>query len=101
MKRCDPCPNPHDICSCALYRPNRITRKSIHQIKYDVAQKEGFTVQELASKSRRQEIVRARSIAMRICRKEGYTLTEIGNSFNRNHTTVSYALTKGESNGDS
>lgn len=94
MKRCNPCPDPYEFCWCALYNPNRAMRKALHQIKYDVAQREGFAVQDLSSKSRRQEIVRARDIAIRACKKEGYTLTEIGKEFNRSHSTVLYTLKK-------
>ena len=92
MKKCNPCPNPYEFCWCALYNPKRAVRKSLHQIKYDVAQKEGFAVEDLSSPSRRQELVRVRTIAMRICRKEGYTLTEIGKAFKRSHATILYAL---------
>ncbi len=92
MKKCDPCPSLYDFCWCALYNPKRALRKSLHQIKYDIAQREGFAVEDLSSESRRQEIVRVRYIAINVCRKEGYTLTEIAKSFNRSHSTISYVL---------
>jgi len=92
MQKCNPCPSPYDFCWCALYNPKRAIKKSLNQIKYDIAQREGSTVQDLSSKSRRQEIVRVRNIAIRASRKEGYTLTEIGKSFNRSHSTIWYVL---------
>lgn len=52
-------------------------------------------MQDLSSKSRRQEIVRVRNIAIRASRKEGYTTTEIGRSFNRSHSTILYVLGNG------
>jgi len=69
-----------------------IRRIKTERIKKMVSIKTGISISDLVSRSRKQEIVRARNIAMKECRKEGMTLSEIGKSFNRNHSTVFHSL---------
>ncbi len=51
-------------------------------------------MEDLLGKSRAQEIAQPRQLAIFLCRKlTTSTMTEIGKSFNRNHTTVHYSCT--------
>ncbi len=68
----------------------------IKQIILREARAHGLRAFDLTSKSRKQEIVRARRIAMRSCKRETTaTLAEIGTAFNRGHSVVSIALAGG------
>lgn len=94
--KCNPCPNPTDICSCILHPDYRRSFKAVNlfEIVKDTASEYGITVKDLVSPSRIQETTRVRKIAMKKCRKAGATLDAIGKFFNRNHSTVLYQLNK-------
>jgi len=105
MKRCDPCPNPIDFCSCILH-PDYILKKkrkdrystydSIKQIVSEIAKDSGLSIEDLTGKSKMQRITRVRTMAIKRCRKNtNATLQEIGDFFNRNHATIIYTLGKG------
>lgn len=68
-------------------------QREIDHIKKEVSLQTGISIKELESKSRKQEIVRARRIAMKRYREAGFTLKKIGNIFNRNHSTVIHSIT--------
>ena len=90
---CKPCPDPNYACWCILYPKKEIER--VDKIKREVCKKYNVTLQQIESISRKQEIVRARQIAMRRCRFETEaSLSEIGRSFNRSHATVIYAVNR-------
>ena len=97
MKRCNPCPNPNEICTCILHPAysrwaSRAT--NISGIVAAVAKRHNVSIDSLISKTRRQEIVRIRRIAMKNCRENGATLEQIGHYFGRNHSTVLYQLSR-------
>lgn len=66
------------------------------EIMNTVARYYGLTVDDLSSSSRFQAIVRARQVAMYLCREQtNLSLPKIGQLFgNRDHTTVMYACNK-------
>lgn len=66
------------------------------EIMNTVAKYYGLTVDDLSSSSRFQAIVRARQVAMYLCREQtNLSLPKIGQLFgNRDHTTVMYACNK-------
>lgn len=66
------------------------------EIMNTVARYYGLTVDDLSSSSRFQAIVRARQVAMYLCRElTNLSLPKIGQLFgNRDHTTVMYACNK-------
>jgi chromosomal replication initiator protein len=67
--------------------------RTIDEIMRVVARAYGLEVDQLRSRSRRRQIVRPRQFAMYICRR--YTdasLKDIGRAFNRDHTSVMYAI---------
>ncbi|MFO7653203.1 MAG: chromosomal replication initiator protein DnaA [Candidatus Krumholzibacteriia bacterium] len=68
----------------------------IVDIQKAVAAEFGFTVDQLKSKRRTQDLARARQIAMYLARDmTGSTLNQIGRAFgNRDHTTVAHACQK-------
>lgn len=73
-------------------------QEQIRRIKEETAMMMGVRVEELAYKSRKQRIVQARRVAMIRCRQETTaTLEEIGNAFDRNHSTVLYNITDNKS----
>ncbi|WP_135210382.1 helix-turn-helix domain-containing protein [Vitreimonas flagellata] len=52
----------------------------------------GVSLEEMKSASRRRHIVRARWAAFRVLRMRGWSTPKIGALFNRDHTSVLYAL---------
>lgn len=95
--RCDPCPNPNEICSCRLH-PDYKKAYAMNSILEDVSEKYGLSKKTVLSNSRKQEVVRARNIAMRRCRiLLGATYQQIGQFFNRRHSTVIHSLKNGKS----
>jgi chromosomal replication initiator protein len=69
------------------------SRCSLDQVASVVARAYSVTPSELGSRSRKRRIVRPRQLAMYLCRR--YTdasLLEIGKLFNRDHTSVRYAV---------
>lgn len=99
MKRCDPCPNPYDICSCILH-PDYKRKKTgpmliynLSKIIKETAEANGMDASRLLSKDRRQAVSRVRHIAIKRCREETTaTLMEIAKAFNRNHSTIVYVV---------
>ena len=58
-----------------------------------VARAYGLEPDELRSRSRRRRVVRPRQLAMYICRTStDASLKDIGRAFNRDHTSVMYAI---------
>ncbi len=58
-----------------------------------VARSCGVTKAELSSRSRRRRVVQPRQLAMYLCRKyTNASLKEIGRAFDRDHTSVIYAI---------
>ena len=57
-------------------------------------QYEGVSVKDVVGKKRYQEIGTVRELCARMLRMEGLTLEQIGAVINRDHSTVSYLLTK-------
>lgn len=93
--RCKPCPNRTAACWCILH-PGNTRQGTIKKIKQAVCKEFNVSKQDLESNSRKKHLVKARQVAMNRCRREtDATLKEIGLSFNRNHSTVSHALNKG------
>ena len=88
-KKCSPLKKV--ICSCVLH-PDYQVNSDIEQIKHNVCKEFNISIGAIESKSRKQELVIIRKIAMRKCREAGATIQTIGKAFNRNHSTVLYAL---------
>lgn len=51
-------------------------------------------IETLKTKDRHQEFVIKRQLCMFCMRKQGITLYKIGDTFNKNHATVVYAVSK-------
>jgi chromosomal replication initiator protein len=67
--------------------------RTIEQIMRGVARAYGLEPDELRSRSRRRRVVRPRQLAMYICRSStDASLKDIGRAFNRDHTSVMYAI---------
>lgn len=99
MTRCDPCPNPNEICSCILHPAyQRFERPGIDHVEaiiLQVADQYKMPLWIFKSKSRQQEHVRVRDIAIRrAVRETNCTLDEIGDVFNRGQQSIVYALNK-------
>lgn len=58
----------------------------------EVAAQHGQAVADLMGRCRRRPSFRARAEAMRVMRKRGFSLYDIGLFFNRDHTTVMWAI---------
>lgn len=75
---------------------NIVVRKktiTIDLIKETVSREYGITVGDMVSKSRKQNVVRPRQVAMYLSRKyTDQTLQAIGRSFNRYHATAMHAV---------
>ena len=66
---------------------------TIDLIKQTVSQEYGITINDMISKSRKQNVMRPRQIAMYLSRKyTDQTLQAIGRSFNRYHATAMHAV---------
>ncbi len=60
-----------------------------------VCKQYGYTIKELVSRKQQKTLVEARHIAMYICRMHlGMSYNEIGDIFNRDHSTIVYVLHK-------
>lgn len=71
---------------------DRLTLERIIEV---TAQKSGLLVEDLLGKKRSEPISQARQIAMYLCRElTGYSLPQIGDAFQRNHSTVVHACNK-------
>lgn len=81
------------VCSFVRQRQYR-TNISLHKISKAVAQKYQVKLDELRSKTRRQHVVNARSVAMYLARHLcGLSFQKIGVYFsNRDHSTVRHAV---------
>jgi chromosomal replication initiator protein len=67
--------------------------RTLEQIMRAVARAYGVAVEELRGRSRRRRLVRPRQLAMYICRTStDASLKDIGRAFNRDHTSVMYAI---------
>jgi chromosomal replication initiator protein len=88
---------PHKLAGSPQATVDQAAEKAVcRQISIAVAKRFGLTLGELKSKSRRQAIVEARSLAMHLARRlTDASFAEIGRSFgNRDHTTVMHACRK-------
>lgn len=65
--------------------------KNLNTIE-SVCEKLSFSLSEIKSKSRKRETVIRRNIVMFILRTKNITLVEIGNFFNKHHTSVIHAV---------
>lgn len=65
-----------------------------HEIIEIVAREENVPVKQIYGKGRMEPVVIARHRAMKACYEDGWSVTEISKVFNRDHTTVAYALSK-------
>lgn len=95
--QCSKCPNPNYPCWCLLHpgpiNNNADDLNTIKAIQKEVAKKYDITVSEMVCKSRDQELVKARQVAMRRCRIETEaSLQLIGKQFNRSHSAVLHAI---------
>jgi chromosomal replication initiator protein len=72
------------------------TKTTLRQVSSAVAKQFQFTLQDLKGQSRQQTVVRARSLAMFLCRElTGASYAEVGQFFGgRDHTTVLHACRK-------
>jgi len=92
--------NEADVCAeavqAATQRSDGKSKASIKSITTAVARQLGVKSSEMRSGSRRQNIVRARSLAMWLARKlTDNSLTQIGDAFGgRDHSTVLHAIRK-------
>jgi chromosomal replication initiator protein len=67
--------------------------RTIEQVMRAVARAYGVELDDLRSRSRRRSLVRPRQLAMYICRRStDVSLKDIGRAFNRDHTSVMYAI---------
>lgn len=66
----------------------------VDMVAREVCEATGITLALLAGRSRKARIVRARHLAMRKAYHYGASLGEIAAFFDRDHTTVLYALDK-------
>lgn len=66
---------------------------TLRQIKKETAKAFGVTISSMSGKSRRRHLVNARCVAIYIIRqKSSLSLDEIGQMFNRRHSTVLHAI---------
>lgn len=61
-----------------------------------IAEAHGYTVEDILGPSRRKPLVSVRRLCVVMLRDRGYRTVEIGRIMNRSHTTISHALSKGE-----
>jgi chromosomal replication initiator protein len=67
--------------------------RTIEQIVRSVARAYGLDVDDLRSRSRRRRVAQPRQFAMYLCRNStDASLKDIGRAFNRDHTSVMYAI---------
>ncbi len=60
-----------------------------------VCEQYGYTIKELISRKRQKTLVESRHVAMYMCRRYiGMSYNEIGDIFNRDHSTIVYVLHK-------
>lgn len=68
-------------------------RRLVTRIQQTVAEAHGISVEDLVSKSRKQELVYSRFIAFYFCRNlTNLCLADIGKAFNRDHATVLHGV---------
>jgi chromosomal replication initiation ATPase DnaA len=66
---------------------------ALEQITLDeIAKRRGFTLEQLQGKGRFARHVDARRVCFQYLNAQGWSTPEIGALFNRDHTTISYAL---------
>ena len=68
------------------------TPSSLETLIASVAQKHGFSAEQLKGPRRPQELVDARWEFIREARAKGHSMPQIGRAINRDHTTVKHAL---------
>lgn len=61
-----------------------------------VSGRRGVTFEEIFSQSRRKRIAHARFEVWHLMRKSGFSLTEIGEVFDRDHTSILHGLRRVE-----
>jgi hypothetical protein len=69
-------------------------RQKIHTAINNIAQRYGYTVEDILGPSRLKRLVAVRRLCIIMLREKGYSTTEIGRLMNRCHTTIVHALNK-------
>ncbi len=59
-----------------------------------IAQRHGYTVEDILGKSRLKRLVAVRRLCILMLRRKGYSTTEIGRVLGRDHSTICHALNK-------
>ena len=73
----------------------KLEKKEIDILLNIIEEKTGYTLNQLKSGNRKQELAYARRAFLAISRKlSGLSLKKIGKIINRNHTTVIYSITQ-------
>lgn len=71
-------------------------KKKMAAIISGVAFKEGISVQQIKSRSRKRRFAWPRQDAMLACSRAGYSSTQIGRVLDRDHTTVLHGIQAAE-----
>ncbi len=88
-----------DVVSTDQKNKKRSKDDEFMQTIQKIADYYGLSSEEMLASGRKQELVLARSIAMRVAKKSfGWTLDKIGKFFKKNHSSVIYALNQFEDN---
>lgn len=69
-------------------------RQKTHAAINNIAQRYGYTVEDIIGTSRLKRLVAVRRLCIMMLREKGYSTTEIGRLLNRCHTTIVHALNK-------
>lgn len=68
-------------------------KQPMHKICLAVSEEYGIALDDIRGPSRRKHIVAARFMAIKLCRDVlGKTMAEIGRHFDRDHSSINYAL---------
>lgn len=59
-----------------------------------IAQRHGYTVEDILGPSRRKHLVHVRRLCVLMLRRKNYSTTEIGRVLGRDHSTIVHALNK-------
>lgn len=73
---------------------NRQMKSEMKNVINDISKKMGVSSSDITGNSRVESVTTARAVAMYILREKGYTFSDIGDTFNRHHSTVINAYNK-------
>ena len=74
-------------------RPKRLNQVNVNYIINKVCERYGISTFEIASKSRKADLVEARTFAVNMIKETtDLTLVRIGRTFNRDHSTIIYLI---------